>query len=54
MKYKHTKGNEIEGHLDIFIHDNAEEILIHGTPEGLKLLAKLLYDLIKKFCSGNR
>jgi hypothetical protein len=45
MKYKQTRGNEIEGHLDIFIHDNAEEVLIHGNPEGLKSLAKLLIEI---------
>jgi uridine phosphorylase len=45
MKYKHQRGNEIEGHLDIFIHDNAEEILIHGNPERLKSLAKLLIEI---------
>lgn len=52
MKYKHLKGNEIEGELDIFIARNEDEndgekitwdeILIHGNPEGLKSLAKLL------------
>jgi hypothetical protein len=55
MKYKRTKGNEIEGILDIFIsHSGAEqngelvarnEVLIHGNPEGLKSLAKLLLEI---------
>ena len=52
MKYNPNKGNEIEGELDIFIIRNEdeyegetttwEEVLIHGTPEGLKSFAKLL------------
>lgn len=52
MKYKQLKGNEIEGELDIFIARNEDEndgekitwdeVLIHGNPEGLKSLAKLL------------
>ena len=25
MKYKKTKGNEIKGHLDIFVAENEEE-----------------------------
>ena len=55
MKYKLTKGNEIQGELDIFISHNEDEIdgvttscdevLIHGNPEGLKSLAKLLLDI---------
>lgn len=55
MKYKQTRGNEIEGHLDIFISHNEDEydgeftkwdeILIHGNPEGLKSLAKLLIEI---------
>jgi hypothetical protein len=55
MKYKHTKGNEIEGELDIFISHNEDEddgvitrwneVLIHGNPEGLKSLAKLLLEI---------
>ncbi|PIF47167.1 hypothetical protein CLU96_4215 [Chryseobacterium sp. 52] len=55
MKYKQTKGNEIEGHLDVFISGNEDgndgeisqlnEILIHGNPEGLKSLAKLLIEI---------
>ncbi|GAB3290941.1 Imm32 family immunity protein [Hymenobacter tenuis] len=54
-KYKQTKGNEIEGLLDIFIaryEDDEDgeiikgtEILIHGNPEGLKSLAKLLLEI---------
>jgi len=55
MNYRHAKGNEIDGHLDIFISTNEEEnngelirwdeILIHGNPEGLKSLAKLLIEI---------
>ncbi len=55
MKYKHIKGNEIEGELDIFVaHEEDEidgviekwdEVLIHGNPEGLKSLAKLLLEI---------
>jgi hypothetical protein len=55
MKYKRTKGNEIEGILDIFVsHNEVEEdgksinwneVLIHGNPEGLKSLAKLLIEI---------
>lgn len=50
MKFKLTKGNEIQGDLDIFIaHDDessaSDEILIHGNPEGLKSFAKLLLEL---------
>jgi len=55
MKYKHTKGNEIQGELDIFISHSQEgnhyqsvtgnEILIHGNPEGLRSLAKLLLEI---------
>lgn len=53
MKYKHTKGNEIEGELDIFVSQregddelpNSDEVLIHGNPEGLKSLAKLLLEI---------
>ncbi len=47
-----SKGNEGEGHLDITIAHYEEnedgqkrkwdEIMIHGNPEGLKSLAKLL------------
>jgi hypothetical protein len=54
MKYKHIKGGEIEGELDIFVSHNEEEfegviekwdeVLIHGNPEGLKSLAKLLLE----------
>ena len=55
MKYKQTKGIKIEGQLDIFISHNQDdddgeiikwdEVLIHGNPEGLKSLAKLLIDI---------
>ncbi len=55
MKYKHIKGDEIEGELDIFVTHNEdeydgvitkwEEVLIHGNPEGLKSLAKLLLEI---------
>jgi hypothetical protein len=55
MKYKHIKSNEIEGELDIFVSHNEDEddgvitkwneILIHGNPEGLKSLAKLLLEI---------
>lgn len=55
MKYRQIKGNEIKGHLDIFISRNEDEdeeeiskwdeVLIHGDPEGLKSFAKLLFDI---------
>ena len=55
MNYKHIKGNEIEGELDVFVSHNEDEehgvirkwdeILIHGNPEGLKSLAKLLLEI---------
>jgi len=55
VEYKQTKGNEIEGQLDIFISHNEDEndgeiikldeVLIHGNPEGLKSLAKLLIEI---------
>ena len=55
MKYKRIKGNEIEGILDIVVSHNEEEddgeivkwdeVLIHGNPEGLKSLAKLLMEI---------
>jgi len=55
MKYKHTKGNDIQGELDIFVAHSQEgnhyqsvtgnEILIHGNPEGLRSLAKLLLEI---------
>ena len=48
MKYKHTKGNEIEGELDIVVSRNegqTDEVLIHGNPEGLRSLAKLLLEI---------
>jgi hypothetical protein len=55
MKYKQTKGHEIQGVLDVFVscnevRENGEitqvnEVLIHGNPEGLKSLAKLLVEI---------
>ena len=55
MKYKRTRGNEIEGILDVFVsHNEVEqdgaivkwsEVLIHGNPEGLRSLAKLLTEI---------
>ena len=46
------RGGEIEGHLDIVVHDckddddgeirKWQEVLIHGDPEGLRSFAKLL------------
>jgi hypothetical protein len=52
MDYKQLKGVEIEGILDIFAaradDDGTEkwsEILIHGNPEGLKSLAKMLIEI---------
>jgi hypothetical protein len=55
MTYKSMKGDEINGHLDIFVAYDDEivggktkttkEILIHGDPEGLRSFAKLLNDL---------
>ena len=55
MKYKHIKGDEIDGLLDIFVSHNEEEdngvikkwneVFIHGNPEGLKSLAKLLTEI---------
>ncbi|MBK8624096.1 MAG: hypothetical protein IPN86_00530 [Saprospiraceae bacterium] len=55
MEYKQLKGNEIEGELDIFVSHNEDdedgeitkwnEILIHGNPEGLRSLAKLLIEI---------
>ena len=55
MEYKQLKGNEIEGELDIFVshnHDDEDgeitkwnEISIHGNPEGLRSLAKLLIEI---------
>ena len=54
MEYKPTKGNEIEGILDVFVsqsevEENGEitkqEVFIHGNPAGLKSLAKLLLAL---------
>jgi hypothetical protein len=55
MKHKQTKGNEIAGHLDIFVSQNEDndegeisrwnEIIIHGDPEGLRSFAKLLLEI---------
>jgi len=55
MKYKQTRGNEIQGELDIFISHNEDEfegvttswdeVLINGNPEGLKSFAKLLLEI---------
>jgi len=45
MKHSEIKRNKIEGHLDIFISQKDDEILIHGNPEGLKSLAKLLTEI---------
>ena len=55
MKYKQTKGNEIQGELEICISHNEDEfegettswdeVLIHGNPEGLRSFAKLLLEL---------
>ena len=55
MKYKRTRGGEIEGHLDIFMSQNQdnsegeiskwEEIIIFGDSEGLRSFAKLLMDI---------
>ena len=55
MAYKQTKGNEIDGNLDIFITQQREgddgnevvwdEVLIHGDPIGLRSLAKLLTEI---------
>ncbi|MDF2432937.1 MAG: hypothetical protein JWP44_2568 [Mucilaginibacter sp.] len=52
MARKKWKGNEITGHLDIFVADNEDEfegeiekwqeVLIHGDPEGLRSFARLL------------
>jgi hypothetical protein len=55
MQYKHIKGNEIDGDLDIFVSHKEdefegvitkwEEVSIHGNPEGLRSLATLLLDI---------
>jgi hypothetical protein len=55
MAYKKIRGFDIEGHLDIFVSHQEDEfegkiskweqILIHGDPEGLRSLAKLLIDI---------
>jgi hypothetical protein len=52
MDYRLIRGNEIDGHLDIKVIENEDEldgeitkwneILIHGDPEGLKSLANQL------------
>jgi hypothetical protein len=55
MNYKHIKGNEIEGELDIFVSDKEneddgvvtkwKEVLIHGNPKGLRSFAKLILEI---------
>jgi hypothetical protein len=55
MSDKKVRGFEIEGRLDIFVTHNEEafegkitkwdEVLIHGDPEGLRSLAKLLVEI---------
>jgi hypothetical protein len=55
LNFKHQKGREIEGDLDIFVaHNEVEvdgevvnwnEVLIHGNPVGLRSLAKLLIEI---------
>jgi hypothetical protein len=55
MQYKHIKGNEMDGELNIFVSHREdefegviskwEEVSIHGNPEGLRSLAKLLLEL---------
>ncbi len=47
MEYKPKRGNEIDGHLDIFSYQNNDEskIMIHGNPEGLRSLAILLLQI---------
>jgi hypothetical protein len=55
MAYKRTRGGEIKGHLDIFIGEeeldddgnvaSSQEVLIHGTPKGLRSFAKLLLQI---------
>ena len=53
MKYKQTKGDEIQGVLDIFVSQREDEVeiakwnevLIHGDPEGLRSFAKLLNEI---------
>ncbi|KQT22014.1 hypothetical protein ASG31_01330 [Chryseobacterium sp. Leaf404] len=55
MKQSEIKVNIIGGHLDIFLSHRqdeidskiikSDEILIHGNPEGLKSLAKLLIQI---------
>lgn len=52
MPYNTIKGFEIAGHLDVFVsrgpdafEGEMQEVLIHGDPEGLRSLAKLLTDI---------
>ena len=55
MAGKIYKGNEITGHLDVFVADNEgefegeikkwQDVLIHGDPEGLRSFAKLLTEI---------
>jgi len=55
MSYRQIKGREIQGVLDVFLarseaEENGEitqvdEILIHGNPDGLRSLAKLLLEI---------
>jgi hypothetical protein len=55
MGKKEYYGNEIRGHLDIFVADNEDEfegiiekwqeVMIHGDPEGLRSFAKLLIEI---------
>jgi hypothetical protein len=52
MKAKRKYRSEIDGHLDIFVSEEADEyegeidkrqtVLIHGDPEGLRSFARLL------------
>lgn len=55
MKFKYSKGVEIQGNLDIKVVENEDEfdgakttwkeIQIHGDPEGLKSFAKLILEM---------
>jgi bisphosphoglycerate-dependent phosphoglycerate mutase len=55
MEKEHIRGDEIKGNLDIFVAQNEDEyngevlkwneVLIHGDPEGLRSLAKLLIQI---------
>lgn len=45
MSYKKIKGNEINGHLDIIVSNDKNEIMIHGNSEGLKSFAKLILEI---------